>query len=85
MTYAFNPSGTWTGRHQMTVNGKTDAFTLDDLRRCAEVASMKRGRAETILGEVRAAVSGWPDLASEAAVSAAQVEQIARTHRLDWG
>jgi len=41
----------------MTINGKRDGFTAEDLRAVAEVASMQRGRSEKILDEVRAAVS----------------------------
>jgi len=30
VTYAYNPTGIWTARHQMTINGKADGFTLAD-------------------------------------------------------
>ena len=43
VTYAFNPSGQWTSSHQMTVNGKRDHFTMEDLERCASAGNMKRG------------------------------------------
>ncbi|MEQ8953362.1 MAG: type II toxin-antitoxin system HipA family toxin, partial [Gammaproteobacteria bacterium] len=29
--YAWQPDGAWTGQHQMSVNGKRDRFTLEDL------------------------------------------------------
>lgn len=83
MTYAYQPSGQWTNQHQMTINGKRDDFTLEDFERCAESASMKRGRAATILSEVREGVSQWPSFAAEARVPEKDVERIARTHRLD--
>jgi serine/threonine-protein kinase HipA len=60
--YSYNPTGDWTARHQMTMNGKHDGFTLADFRACAKSALMKRGRAEAIVEEVRAAVAKWPDL-----------------------
>jgi serine/threonine-protein kinase HipA len=82
VTYAFQPGGRWTSRHQMTVNGKTDEFNLTDFRACAETASMKRGRAETILGEVGDAVSRWGGFAEEAGVPAAEAHRIAGAHRL---
>ena len=50
-------------RHQMTMNGKRDGFTLADFRTFAKTALMKRGRAETIVDEVCAAVKKWPDYA----------------------
>ena len=56
MTYSYQPGGQWTATHQMTLNGKRSDFTLEDFKACANSASMKRGRAETIIEEVRAVV-----------------------------
>lgn len=84
VTYSFNPSGDWTARHQMSLNGKRDAFTRDDFRAGAQSALLKRGRAETILGEVCAAVRRWPEFAAEARVAASPRTEIQRHHRLEW-
>jgi len=83
VTYAFNPAGDWTATHQMTMNGKRDGFTLEDFRACAKSASMKRGRAETIVEEVRAAVKRWPEYAEHARVEESTRTAIQRTHRLE--
>ncbi|MBI5556412.1 MAG: type II toxin-antitoxin system HipA family toxin [Deltaproteobacteria bacterium] len=83
MTYSFNPSGAWTASHQMTMNSKRDNFTLADFKTCAKTASMKRGRAETIVREVLATVSRWRDYADAAGVPGAWREQIQSTLRLD--
>ncbi len=83
MTYSYNPSGAWTASHQMTLNGKRDDFSLEDFKSCAKAASMKRGRAETILREVQATVSRWLDYAEEVGVNPVQRDQIHRTLRLD--
>ena len=80
--YSFNPAGAWTASHQMTLNGKRDDFTMDDFKACAKAASMKRGRAETIINEVRETVSHWKDYAEEAGVPVAVRDQIQRTLRL---
>ena len=80
--YSFNPAGAWTASHQMTLNGKRDDFTMDDFKACAKAASMKRGRAETIINEVRESVSRWKDYAEEAGVPVAVRDQIQRTLRL---
>lgn len=85
LTYAYNPEGLWTARHQMTVNGKADGFTLADFRACAQVAGLKRGRDEDILAEVVAAVENWPRHANEAGVFPKQRDHIARTLRLQFG
>jgi len=83
VTYSYNPSGRWTASHQMTINGKRDDFTLDDFKACARAASMKRGRAETIVGEVQQTVSKWKDYADAAGVEPRQRDQIARTLMLE--
>jgi serine/threonine-protein kinase HipA len=83
VTYSYNPAGKWTSTHQMTMNGKRDDFTLDDFKACAKTASMKRGRAETILSEVREAVNHWLDYAEQSAVPEIWQEQIQRALRLD--
>jgi serine/threonine-protein kinase HipA len=85
MTYAFQPDGKWTSRHQMSMAGKRDDFTMDDFRVCAEAASMKRGRAETIVGEVHEAVARWPSFAADAGVAAHDIGRIERAHRLHLG
>jgi serine/threonine-protein kinase HipA len=82
VTYSYNPSGTWTATHQMTMNGKRDGFTLEDFRACAKSAVMKRGRAEAIIEEICAAVSRWPDYAEQARVASGWRKQIPKTFRL---
>jgi serine/threonine-protein kinase HipA len=82
MTYSFNPSGTWTASHQMTMNGKRDKFTMDDFKACARAASMKRGRAEKIVAEVQATVSRWESFADKARVPDAVRESIHQALRL---
>jgi serine/threonine-protein kinase HipA len=82
MTYSYNPSGRWTARHQMTLNGKQDNFVLDDFKACAKAASMKRGRAETILKEVQETVSRWSSYAEEAGVPDEWCDKIRQILRL---
>lgn len=81
-TYSYNPSGSWTATHQMTLNGKRDGFTRQDFEACAKAALMKRGRAATTIGEVRAAVERWPEFAAAAELSDEWRDQIQKTHRL---
>jgi serine/threonine-protein kinase HipA len=66
----------------MSLNGKRDDFVVEDFRQCAESASMKRGRAEEIVGEVRSAVAKWLTFADEAAIPEPYAERIAIAHRL---
>ena len=80
--YSYNPSGSWTATHQMTLNGRRDGFTRDDFEACAKSALMKRGRARTIIEEVRAAVARWPEFAAEARVGNEWRKKIGMSHRL---
>lgn len=83
VVYAYNPEGRQTARHQMSVNGKRDGFTLEDLRQVARVASLKRGRAEDILAEVVDAVRAWPELAAESGLDEERIARIAAAHRTE--
>jgi serine/threonine-protein kinase HipA len=83
VTYAHQPGGRWTDRHQMSLNQKRDGFTIDDFRACARTAAMKRGRAEQIVAEVSGAVRRWPEFAGAAGVPDADARQIGRDHRLE--
>ena len=82
VTYSHNPTGAWTATHQMAMNGKRDAFTIEDFRSCARSALMKRGRAEVIIDEVIAGVKRWPEFAAKAAVPEVWCKQIQENHRL---
>jgi len=55
---------------------------MDDFIACTKSASMKRGRAEAIVGEVRDTVSRWNEYADQAGVSPLIRDQIRRSLRL---
>jgi len=83
VVYAYNPTGRWTSRHQMSANGKRDDFTREDLRRVGETASLKMGQADRIHEEVTEAVRSWPELAAAARIEEQRVDRIRGVHRLD--
>lgn len=82
--YAYNPSGGWTRRHQMSMNGKREDFTEADFSACADTAGMSRRRAMAFLAQVHDAVAQWPAFAEEAGVAADQALAIARAHLLTF-
>jgi serine/threonine-protein kinase HipA len=82
LTYSYNPSGSWTATHQMTLNGKRDKFTREDFEACAKSALMKRGRVAAIYEEVRCAVLKWPEFAAEARIAEKWCDKIQKSHRL---
>jgi len=83
VAYSFNPSGAWTSSHQMTMNGKRDGFSMNDFKACAEAVSLKRGRVESIVTEVRKAVEKWPEFADTAKVTQSWKTQIQENLRLE--
>ncbi len=83
LTYAYNSSGAWTHRHQMTLAGKRENFTTGDLLDAASAADLKPSRAKNILNEVHAAIGDWQIHAETASVSPAWVDEIQKNLRLD--
>ncbi len=76
LTFSCNPAGAWTAHHQMSVNGKRDAITQDDLRACGRVAGIAPGRFDALISKVHTAVGRWPHFASLAGVPAAWREIV---------
>ena len=83
MTYSYQPSGKWTSRHQMTINGKRDHFTMEDFLESGKSALLKRGQAKKILDEIREVVSRWRDYADQVGVHPDQRDKIQKTLRLE--
>lgn len=83
VTYAYNPQGLWTGRHQMTLAGKRDDFTVSDLLQFAAVAGIRRAAASRLLRELHAAVRRWPEFAEQAGVNGETMRTIHGALRLD--
>jgi serine/threonine-protein kinase HipA len=61
--WAYNPSGDWTSRHQMSINGKRDAFGKKDLLAVAGQFGIRNAAA--IMAQAAEAVAAWPRLANE--------------------
>ena len=80
VAYSYNPQGDFTSLHQMSINGKRDHFTKEDLLKIAQSMNIKK--ASEILEEVISAVSQWHKIAKECGVAENQIKSIAATHRL---
>ncbi|MCK9994984.1 MAG: type II toxin-antitoxin system HipA family toxin [Candidatus Krumholzibacteria bacterium] len=80
VTYAYNPAGDWTNRHQMTLAGKRDGFAREDLLTVGREMSIKKGA--DIIAEVGEVVSRWVEFAAEAGVPEEKAAAIGETHRL---
>jgi serine/threonine-protein kinase HipA len=82
VTYAYNPEGDWTSTHQMSVNGKRDGFTLDDLIECGKAADIRERQVRELVAEVEASVREWRTFASEAGIPERWAASIESTFRV---
>lgn len=64
--FAYNPKGTWTDTHQMSINGKFDDITRQDLLACAASNNIKK--ANEMIDKVCEVVSRWPETAKNCGV-----------------
>lgn len=80
MTHSYNPSGQWTSQHQMSINGKRDSFTRDDLLAVARASDLKH--ADAVIDEVQNAVANWTDYAGEAKLNKTRMQAIKKQHRV---
>lgn len=79
--YSHNPAGKWTNQHQMSLLGKRDHFTREDLINIAELISLSR--PDAIINDVVTAVEKWQEFAREAGVKpdvAADISKHLRTN-----
>jgi serine/threonine-protein kinase HipA len=74
VTYAYSPTGIWTKSHQMSINGKRDNITRDDLLTIAHQMHIKR--PNDIIDEINNAAASWNTFASDAGVDKSQIKSI---------
>jgi serine/threonine-protein kinase HipA len=84
LTYAYNPQGSYTGRHQMSLNGKRDNFELNDLLALASSADIKARQAKNLIQQVTSSVERWKGMAEEQKVHGVRIKKIANTHRIGF-
>lgn len=80
VTYAYDPANKWMKLHQMSVNGKRDNITRNDLVALAKKMNIKKSKE--IIEEVIVTIAKWPSFALEAGVDKRQINAIAKTHKL---
>ena len=74
MGYAYNPNGAWTSAHQMSINGKFDNITRDDLLELGARNNIRN--ASHIIEEVCDVCATWPRIAKECDVPQSMIEKI---------
>lgn len=74
MGFAYNPKGGWTAQHQMSINGKFDDITRQDLLEFARHNNIKE--ATEIIDRIAEVSSRWPLLARECEVPQPMIDAI---------
>jgi serine/threonine-protein kinase HipA len=82
VTWACEPTNRWLQTHQMTINGKRERITVEDLVTVEKRIGLKRGTAKRTLREVTDAVAGWAEIAEEVTVEPAMATDIERSLQL---
>lgn len=77
ISWCYNPQGAWTSKHQMSVNGKWDNITVQDMLDVAKNVNIKQPKQ--IIEQVVYAVSLWPKLAKEFGIPKEIIDQINAT------
>jgi len=78
--YAYNPTGLWTQRHQMSINGKSEHITRADLEKVGSETSIKMPRI--IIDEIVDIVARWPEFAEMADLSDSRTKEVGGKHLL---
>ena len=82
ISYAYDPKGYWTSQHQMSINGKREMFTKQDLLSMAKIVGIKSNRALEMLDRVITTMKSWPEVAVNIGIDENRIRQIQTAHRL---
>ncbi|MDD5362397.1 MAG: type II toxin-antitoxin system HipA family toxin [Ignavibacteria bacterium] len=80
VTFAFNPANRWIKSHRMSINGKRDDITKEDLICVAKNMNIKK--PNEIIEQIKDTVSSWNEFAKTAGVNRRQAISIHKTHDL---
>lgn len=80
LCYSYSPNGRWTARHQLSLNGKQDAFERKDLLDVARTVGING--ADSIVDHITYVASQWEQYAGEAGVPMLFVRGIQRELRM---
>lgn len=85
LAWSYKKDSEWVQSHQLSLAGKRDNFTHDDLLSITEqITHLRRNKAQKIIDETISVVSTWRELAEHHGVPAALRESVWSTLRLDW-
>ncbi|PZU06753.1 MAG: hypothetical protein DI605_18190 [Sphingomonas sp.] len=83
IAYAYNPAGDWTSRHQMSLAGLRDDFTLESLIEGGRSAGVSARTVRSMVSEVSDAIGQWRAIATDVEVPPDFIDDIEAHLRLD--
>lgn len=81
ITWAYSPNGTWTAKHQMSINNKWDSFTRSDLAELAKNIGIKD--YNYIIDSVISSVSNWERYSKEQGLPSSISDRLFKHFILD--
>jgi serine/threonine-protein kinase HipA len=76
--YSYDPTNIWVSQHTLSINGKHNQITKDDLMTIAKANNIKKGDA--IIKGISKVVANWNTYAKQANVEKELTESISNTH-----
>lgn len=76
ITYAYHPANRWISKHQMSVNGKVEDITGEDLIKSGNIMGLPRAFCRDVLEQVTDVVSNWFIYAEKSELSKERTEEI---------
>jgi serine/threonine-protein kinase HipA len=75
--HSYRPDSTWVSQHSLSINGKRQNITRDDLLEVAQKMNIKK--ATSIINQVNAVVSRWHDFAAQTNVKTDLRDAVGKT------
>jgi len=82
LAYSYKRDSPWVNSHQMSLNGKRDNFSREDLLKVATLIGNFKAQSRQIIEEVTTVVRNWQDYADQAGVFEVLAKEIGQNHRL---
>lgn len=84
LAYSYKPGSKWVNSHWMSLNGKRENFTREDLYSLEKLSPLfARSKINAIIGETVAHVGQWRELATQTAVPKSLIDEVESNLRLD--
>ena len=84
LAYSYKPGSKWVNSHWMSLNGKRDLFTRDDIYSLKEISPLFKPKyIDNIIDKTILEVSKWKEIATKHKVPAALIDTIESNLRLD--